>query len=208
MTNSANELIPHLVHGIPELNFPPIDPMRFSNLSVTVGESSINIKAELRDIVVEGLKDMKFIESKLDFDTGIFENKIVIPRINVKCQYHFSGHILLFEIDGGAQAELNANDISATLTKFGNYHTKNGIKYIKFGKSDVKVDAKDVSVRFDDLFRNNELLTQTVNQAINDNIQTLKEELDSLIGKTIEEVIFKGYLKIFDQLPFDVLFPN
>uniref|UniRef100_A0A1Y1KJ36 Uncharacterized protein n=1 Tax=Photinus pyralis TaxID=7054 RepID=A0A1Y1KJ36_PHOPY len=208
MVNSIAELIPYLIKGIPELNFPPIDPMHGRNVSFTVRQSSIKVYAELGNGVVTGLKDMKVEYAKLDFDSGIFETKVTVPRLIIKGQYRFKGTVMLFDIDGGGDGEINATDASAVLTQFGEYYMKDGVRYIKFDKADLKAHAEGLSIRLDDLFKNNEALTQSVNKLINDNIQTLKFELDELLGKAIQQTALRDFLEIYNMFPIDVLFPN
>ncbi|KAK5646927.1 hypothetical protein RI129_005391 [Pyrocoelia pectoralis] len=208
MVDSTDNLMPYLVRGIPELNYPPVDPLHCRNVSVTIGESSIKIEAHLANGVITGLKDMKMLDCHPNFDTGVIETKVIIPKMNLKADYNLKGKILLFDIDGEGITEFNSTNMIVIITQYGRYHTKEGAKYMKFDKTSIKVDAEDMSVNFSNLFRNNEAITQSINQAINDNIKTLKEELDILIAQTIETVVIGDYVAIYDMFPIDTLFPN
>uniref|UniRef100_A0A1Y1MN43 Uncharacterized protein n=1 Tax=Photinus pyralis TaxID=7054 RepID=A0A1Y1MN43_PHOPY len=208
MVNSFDALFPYMIKGIPELNYPPIDPLHCRNLSLTLGQASVQIHADLANGVLTGLGKARAEYSHLNFSTATFITKVVIPEVKLKGLYRFKGKILLFEIDGDGAGEFNATDLSVVFTQFGEYYNKNGARYIRFKKTHFTTEMGHMSLYLADLFKNNELLTQSVNQAINDNIESLKNELEQIIGKNVEDIILSDYIKIYDMFPVDVLFPD
>lgn len=71
------------------------------------------------------------------------------------------------------------------------------------------VNIQHIRVKLDNLFGpNNQALTDSVNNAINNNIDSLQEDLEPIIKETLVEVIRGYFNRVYRLFPMDQLYLN
>ncbi|KAF2898024.1 hypothetical protein ILUMI_08150 [Ignelater luminosus] len=205
--------MPNLIKGIPEMDMPPVDPLEFSSIQIDTGNTgSVNLNIELLHGTASGLRNFKIENLKASFgndgDNITFTCIVEVPQLNIEGTYKLNGKILLFELNGQGHLSFNTTDIRTdTVWRVSTYLKKNKrhINLDKIELNDVKI--KNIRVKFDNLFGpNNELLTDTVNNALNDNIDNLQEELEPIIKETFIQVIRQYFNRVYRLFPLDELY--
>lgn len=82
---------------------------------------------------------------------------------------------------------------------------RNGEDYITFDDVSLELQTKSASVNFGNIFGD---FSDTANQAFNDNMDVLKEEMTPIASKILGQVLHKIYNRVFELFPADVLFPE
>lgn len=71
-----------------------------------------------------------------------------------------------------------------------------------------KVSIGKISVRFDDLFKNNQDLTENTNRLINENTDILFSEIQPIVQTTLGDVATNVLKNVNDRFSIEELFPN
>lgn len=215
------------------MDVPAIDPLEFSSITVDTGNTgSVNIHLELLQGTVTGLKDIKIENLKANFGDEIrFSTTLIVPQANIKGSYRMKGNILLFDLNGEGQVSFNASKyqfvtlfifkiINTFYFTLGDIRTDSvwiGTTYLKKNKEHISLDKilfndvqiKNIRVRFANLFGpNSEGLTNTANNAINDNVETLRPELEPILKETLVHIIRAYFNRVYKLFPMNQLYPS
>lgn len=153
---------------------------------------------------------------------------MTVPKINIEGTYKLKGKILLFELNGQGHISFNASKyqfdllfiftiINASYFILGDIRTDSlwlGNTYLKKNKKHINIDRiqfndvqiKNIRVNYEDLFES-QALTETVTNAINENVDTLRDELEPIIKETLIQVILEYFNRVYSLFPMDQLFP-
>ncbi|KAF2886483.1 hypothetical protein ILUMI_19690 [Ignelater luminosus] len=203
--------MPYLVKGIPDMDVPAIDPLHFSSIKVETGNTgSANLNIDLLNGTVTGLRNLKIENLKTNFGDDIrFTTNLIVPEANIEGTYKMKGNLLLFELNGEGHMSLNATDIRTDSVWIGTNYLKKDKKHIKLDKIHFnEVQIKTIRVKFENLFGpNTEPLTNTANNAINENIDNLRAELEPIIKETLVHIISEYFNRVYRLFPMDQLYP-
>ncbi|KAF2886123.1 hypothetical protein ILUMI_20050 [Ignelater luminosus] len=212
-TKTVYEIMPNLIKGIPEMDIPPIDPLEFSSIKIDTGNTgSVSLDIELLSGTASGLRNLKIENLKATFgndgDNITFTGILEVPQVNIEGTYKLNGKILLFELNGQGHVSFNATDIRTDSVWRASTYLKKNKRHISLDKIDYNdVKIKNIRVKFDNLFGpNNEVLTDTVNNAINDNVDNLRGELEPIIKETLIQVILQSFNRVYRLFTLDELY--
>lgn len=88
----------------------------------------------------------------------------------------------------------------------GKFVTRNNKEYVEWSNPSLDLTVGGISVHFADLFKGNKELTETTNQAINENSQEILKELKPLVEETISSIVFNILQQVFHTFSVDELF--
>lgn len=91
---------------------------------------------------------------------------------------------------------------------YGTPTIKEGKDHVVYEKMGVNTTIESGNVHFENLFDGNPALTESANQAFNDNMDILKEELYPIMNDIIGTIVKGSFNRIFDLFPVDELFPR
>lgn len=207
MIRTAYEILPNLKKGIPELALAPLDPLLISNVSFSIGSESMTLDVKLRNLKVMdlGFFEVKNLTTKIN--EGIINFEFYLPQLRIVADYEIKGKLLVFAVAGIGPCALNGSGVSVTTVWRGKLYEKDGVKHTRYDKLDVEFHIKNVTINFENLFDDNEELTQAANKIFNENINILREELDSVIKTIIGDVLTDYVNKLYSQYSNDELFP-
>lgn len=212
------------------MDVPPIDPLEISSIQVDTGNTgSVNLVIALSNCRVSGLRNLKIENLKANLEDNIsFSAILTVPKINIEGTYKLKGKILLFELNGQGHISFNASKyqfdllfiftiINASYFILGDIRTDSlwlGNTYLKKNKKHINIDRiqfndvqiKNIRVNYEDLFES-QALTETVTNAINENVDTLRDELEPIIKETLIQVILEYFNRVYSLFPMDQLFP-
>ncbi|CAH2009024.1 unnamed protein product [Acanthoscelides obtectus] len=205
--NSANELKPLLVKGIPELSIPSCEPLLIPEVVIDQGTGAVSLKSVYKDIKVYGPTQFMIKQVVVDFDKDRMKIKIFLPHLRVECKYLIDGRILMMPISGNGMSNANYSDIDATAIVRAERVKKDGDIYYNIKDFFVDFTIGHASIQLDDLFNGDEDLGRAMNSFLNENWKQVANEVKPVLEDNLA-IIFKKFAnKIFHKYPIKVLLP-
>ncbi|KAK4879888.1 hypothetical protein RN001_008034 [Aquatica leii] len=208
MIKTIDNILKHGAGGIPEMNLQSLDPLYVKDVAVDTNGNLIKIHAELKSLVMQNIKSVVISYLKSDPSNGRFTATLYFPSVTAQGNYEIKGQILTFAIESKGTLDFDAKNITTEIEWYGKLYDKNGNTHLLIERIETKTDIKEMKLRFYNLFENNEVLTETVNTIINDNIQELKKDLNNIIENTIGDCALSYFNDVYEVFTFDELFPE
>lgn len=101
-----------------------------------------------------------------------------------------------------------SDNYKARIRLTGSYYQKNGVQYIKFDESQVKLASGPMHVRFENLFNGQKALEDVANNVINQNSEMMKGEVFPPIEKQLAARLLTLINIFLSYASFDELFPR
>ncbi|XP_060517819.1 uncharacterized protein LOC132696799 [Cylas formicarius] len=201
--NSIEALRPKLVHGIPELSVPGIDPFKLDKIVIFDGSDSNQLTASLNNVEVRNAGNFEITKLKLDLDKRIYRVGVRFDLLDMEGDYSVHARILVAPIDGDGKFYANATDVE------GNVIIQSSLEnnYLRFKSIDFKIKIGDYNVRLENLFKGDPILSQAANQLINTNKNELIQLSIPFIERKCSEIFLQLSNKITENLKYDELFP-
>ncbi|KAF5308808.1 hypothetical protein FQR65_LT06041 [Abscondita terminalis] len=203
---TSNDIIKHGHEPIPEMDLPILDPLQIETISIDTDGSSIKVHLDLIECVFENVVNAVTTHVVPDLENVRFSGQFFFPSLAAKSKYKMEGRILNFDIQAEGSLKFDSKNVTCDLEWYGSYYTKNDKKHIQIDRIETKTDIKEIKLHFYKLFGDNEALTESVNAIINENIQDIKKDLDSLIEKTVAETIITYFNRVYKVFPVDELY--
>lgn len=119
--------------------------------------------------------------------------------------YEMSGRILLLPITGNGRANITLVNSKIEHRLIGEPFEKDGVKYMRLKEYRVTFDPQRVYMHFENLF-NDATLSQTMNRFLNDNWETVFNELKTGYSKSFGKIFREISNRIFEKVPMDTMF--
>lgn len=129
----------------------------------------------------------------------------VTDRIQMLGDYEMSGRILLLPITGNGRANITLVNTAIEHRLIGEPFEKNGVKYMRLKDYRVSFNPKRVYMYFENLF-NDPTLSQTMNRFLNDNWETVFNELKVGYAKSFGKIFRELSNRLFEKIPMDSIF--
>ncbi|KAJ9577484.1 hypothetical protein L9F63_005985 [Diploptera punctata] len=205
--NSIESLRPYLLKGIPELQVPPIEPLRLPEVVVAQGGG---IKAVGKDVDVGGpgsfiIKKLKLHEypDKYEIDIGVD-----LPFLTFDGQYEVNGRLLVVPLNGKGPVHANATDCKADVVLHAQLVKRKNARYLHFNAMDIDLYIGNYYVKLENLFNGDRLLGDATNAALNENQKEFINYLKPIIETTVGNVILEIANRITQSFDFDTLLPE
>lgn len=78
----------------------------------------------------------------------------------------------------------------------------------ELGSELIYVDVETVKWRLGDLFKGNKELNDHINKVIEENIESLTDEIKPVVAETIKSIFLQFLNQVYDKFPLDVLYPK
>ncbi|XP_065371577.1 protein takeout-like [Calliphora vicina] len=191
------------------INLPKIDPLNVPLLNIQPGpESPVNIDLILKNNLLTGLKDAKAI-SVSGFERDMSKKHEIIlqiPQVHMTGDYNVKGQVIALPVEGNGKHEITLNDINVILHFTGTPYVKNGRTYMKIDDLTVGLTPKKVVFNFDNLFHGDKVLTENVNNFVNENWLEIFTEIRSSLINGLSPVLQKIVNDVFSKLPYEEFF--
>ncbi|CAG9862908.1 unnamed protein product [Phyllotreta striolata] len=194
-----------LKEGIPQMGIPSINPLIIPIADLKIGD----LHATLKNIKVWHVPEFVLENLKVDLGDSIrVELKVVFHKIFAEADYDIKGKILILNLDGSGPGQINVTELAATVVATGKKVIKNGKSFLSL--DDFKIDPTigRLDLKFENLFPNNQELSDNANKVLNDNQEVIVEEFAPLVIDIIKELISSIFKNIFRRYSYDVLFPS
>ncbi|XP_037951840.1 protein takeout-like [Teleopsis dalmanni] len=192
-------------NSLPELKeeFGSLDPMKLDQLLFKQDNNeAVTIRANLTNLLVRGLKELKIKESRVSKKDFSWETKIFIPHFRIDGNYKMEGRILLIPLSGNGKMFIELENLDIIM------HTKTRLfergNFTFYNVTNIRVDLNlgGLKTYFDNLFNGRSLeVERSTNQFFNENWPEFFEALRPLISETVERVLFDILHKVFDIIP-------
>lgn len=91
-----------------------------------------------------------------------------------------------------------------------------GSRVMKHGKEHFKIDAdhnivvgvEKIKLNLGNLFKDNKELNDNLNKVIDENIDTLAEDVKPVVGETIRSLFLRFVNQVYNKFPIEVLYPS
>lgn len=201
--NSVIALREKLRQGIPELDIPPVEPLKISQIQLT---DQPNFKAIATDINLLGLLSYKINYLHLDMEKQEVNIDTVFNHIKLNAMYEINAKIIV-PIVGKGPIMLESKDVGAKVKLNYKLAEHGGKKYAYFSSITIDLDVKDYDVEFTaDNF--DDTLQDAIRQAMGDSHKEILAATKPNLEKGISEIVLSMANKICKHFTFDELFPD
>ncbi|KAK6640355.1 hypothetical protein RUM44_012048 [Polyplax serrata] len=206
VVNSANNLIPVLVKGIKDLNFPPLDPLRIPEMKVDQSNAPISIRLKLLDTIHTGLGTMKFHAASIDLDKNRWILNATLPNYALFGRYMANGRIILLPIIGDGHANFTLTNTKVDFIMQG--HAKKEDDLLVHHLSNLKVifGFDKCFISMTNLFGGNKQLSETVDQFIRTNSREVFEGLKVSLEKVYSSIYLNLIRRLVSNVPVSSIF--
>ncbi|XP_045471924.1 protein takeout-like [Harmonia axyridis] len=205
VAKAMNQVKSHLAEGIPEFQLPSMNPLMLSEASLETGE---NFKCSFKNIEVYYADEFVLKSVNVNLKKDQVDMTLRFPRLRIKSIYKVTGKLLILQLDGSGPADGNFTNVECIISMSGSRFIKNNKEYVNFNKNELKLNLGHPVMKFENLFGANEELNVQTNRIINENIESILEELSPVLNKVIKEFVFGLIGRVFDRFSLDELFPK
>lgn len=206
LVDAVNKAIQILKDGNKEFGIPTLDPLAVKSLVIDAGTAPINLRQTLKNVLVSDMiSTSKIKRYRTDLDNHLIICDSVTDRIQMLGDYEMSGRILLLPITGNGRANITLVNSKIEHRLIGEPFEKDGVKYMRLKEYRVTFDPKRVYMHFENLF-NDATLSQTMNRFLNDNWETVFNELKTGYSKSFGKIFREISNRIFEKVPMDTMF--
>ncbi|KAK9503719.1 hypothetical protein O3M35_010221 [Rhynocoris fuscipes] len=202
---------PYLIKGIPKIRVPALEPLEIPQLDINRDQPNLKVKALLKNIKINGASAFKVTKLRCDPNALNVEMTIQLPFTTVTCDYDVDGRLLVVPLVGKGVFRGNFTDIVADVKATGEIiSSKKGVKYIAIKTVRTKVKVGDQVVRFvnTDNNRNNDLITQTAANFINQNRRQVLEIVLPIAEETADAIVKSMGNNVLRSIPYNELLPQ
>ncbi|XP_018790488.1 PREDICTED: protein takeout [Bactrocera latifrons] len=206
LVDAVNNAILLLKDGNKEFGIPPLEPLAVKSLVIDSGNAPITLKQTMKNLLVHDMISTSKVQRyRTDLNNHLIICDSKTDRIEMVGDYEMSGRILLLPITGNGKANLTLINTRIEHRLIGEPFMRDGVKYMRLKEYRVDLNPKRVYMQFDNLF-NDRLLSQTMNRFLNDNWETVFNELKVGYASSFGKIFRDISNKLFEEIPFDSIF--
>ncbi|GJQ88013.1 hypothetical protein Trydic_g12937 [Trypoxylus dichotomus] len=206
--NTFIKLKPYLAKGIPEFDIPPITEFRIEQLHLDQGNTpNINFIADLYNVTFRGGENVMIPYTNLDFKALTIEEGLIFPKLVMKGDYKAKGKVLVFDFEGEGEVKGQFDDVKINGTWKWKIIKKKMKDHIQIDTTDLQVYPGKMWIHFNNLFRGSEEITESINNAINENTDILYNDFKPVLQTTLSSVFSQYINRVYGLYPLDVLLP-
>uniref|UniRef100_A0A1A9WEJ7 Uncharacterized protein n=1 Tax=Glossina brevipalpis TaxID=37001 RepID=A0A1A9WEJ7_9MUSC len=169
---------------------------------------SVYMQSSYKDIQLYGLRN--FTIKKLDFN--LINNKLKavmkFPKIFMKSEYTIDGKIMMLPIVGAGPCNANFTDVEIDLNILWEIVSKENQAYFKINDIEVHYQVGNAQIHLLHLFNGDNALSESMNQYINENWDTISEDFRPLLQEALREFIKTASDKLFTVYSYNDLLPE
>ncbi|XP_071440006.1 protein takeout-like [Hetaerina americana] len=201
--NTFNHLRPYLVKGIPELEMPPIEPLKIDKMAMENGHGPVNVRAVFTNLTVHGASNYSVVAVKSDLATYRLDLGMKIPKITATGHYEVTGNVLLLPVRSRGDFLSSFSDVTALAKIYGKEEKEAFGRMGPFMRTEkLVVDFALGKARFRvrDLLNGDNLLGVAMNQFLNQNsieiINEMKPAASASIARLFKKILNDAFLRI------------
>lgn len=196
--------------GIPSLDIPSIDPLKFDNVEINQGGNNarFKLKSSFKNVEISGFSASKLKRTAIKFDKFALKSELFTDRLDFVGDYEMDGQIIFLPIRGEGRANISMHQMTSKHELKGEYvvNPKDGETYMNVTSYKIKLKPKWVTFDFQNLFNGDRILGQTMNDFMNQNWKAVFEGLASEYEKFFNARYTTLSKKVFDRIPMKKIF--
>lgn len=202
---AIQEALPAFVKGIPELDFPALDPFYTKEQHDEYRNGEILGNFLVYDAYTYGLAKarIKAVRPVFEGDNFRLEVDYESPKFFSEGKYKADGRIGSFKLGGEGYFNLSAEDVSVTWKIEG----KVVDDHWKVEHFHVSPQLGKLKVYFSNLFNGNDELNKAAMQFVNEYWPSLTQSVLPIASKSWDKVCTELANRIFSKVPFSKVFP-
>ncbi|XP_012273717.1 protein takeout [Orussus abietinus] len=194
--------------GLKSFRILPLEPLAVDSVKIGESQGPVTLKQEYKNIKLHGLtQGLQVKNYNIDFNNWVLRSDGYCPQVDFVADYKVDGRVLLLPIRGAGKSNITMYDLETKNTIYCEEYEKNGEKYLRVKKYDIKFHPRKVILQFDNLFDGDTVLGEEMNKFINQNSDLLFKELQSPYEETFGLVFTKISNDIFSRIPISKIFP-
>uniref|UniRef100_A0A1B6FCP9 Uncharacterized protein n=1 Tax=Cuerna arida TaxID=1464854 RepID=A0A1B6FCP9_9HEMI len=198
-------VIRKLIHGDPKYRIPDMDPMKITELVINQGNQQFGLNLTLKNFGIHGLKETKFVGSRMDLKKKHVEWDFFVPRLMILGKYISSGKVLVLPISGNGNGNITLVNVNITYKFDYKLEKVKGEDYLKITSKKLVFDTTRLYTRMDNLFNGDKVLGDAMLQFLDENWRDVVKELGPAVGDAISSVFTLILTNIASVVPFKEL---
>ncbi|XP_045479616.1 protein takeout-like [Harmonia axyridis] len=200
---NGNKAIPLVAKGDPEYGIPNMVPLKISFMNLI---DTPNLHINLRNIEVHGLKKVKVIDYKSDFEKSLFFLSMKVDNITVVGNYEADGKISIMPLKGKGTFSMYLKNGIYNVRMSTKIIEKNGDKYFKLTECKIDYKFEKIVFHLDNLFEGNKELGDHVNNFLNENWEYIAADFGPAIERDISKIVSDIFIRITSVVPMKNIF--
>ncbi|KAF5281779.1 hypothetical protein FQR65_LT14526 [Abscondita terminalis] len=209
LKTAIQDALPLVKDGLPEFNFPSIEPIEIEALTIEQGANAVHMVQNYKNVKLHGISKAKLNTVDLQHN----ENEVVLTlhahfdELRLESDYDLNGRFMVMPVSGKGKSVTILRDVSATSVIKTKHRKKKGVLYSNIEEFLVTIKPKKVETHFDNLFDGDKAMGDEVNRVMNENWEAVFEDVKDSY-ETALGIIFKNIVaNIYNKVPFNEMFP-
>ncbi|CRK96492.1 CLUMA_CG009874, isoform A [Clunio marinus] len=196
-------------NGNKMFNVPPIDPYHIVQIDAdhAKGNPNFNLRSAFVNLDVLDLSKMHIsrVATKFDKKFGL-KFEVLIKETTFVGNYTMNGKMVVLPIEGGGRTKILLKNTKGLFDLRGDFYEEKGETYIKVTKFKFHLEPNPATFYFEDIFKTDARLSDTINQFMNDNWELVASAMlpgyEEKLGETFKDITNN----IFSRVPMNKIF--
>jgi hypothetical protein len=198
-----------LKDGNKEFDMEPLDPFHIDYIesdSLGGSQSNFYLKSAFKNIDLNSFSTGKVLRVSTKFDKKFaIRAETFIENFSVIGDYKMTGKLIL-PLNGEGKCNITMQNVTSVFTARGSYFDKNSETYLNITSISFKLIPSHVSYYFENLFKNDKTLSDTINNFMNENWKLVADNLLPSYEVKFGEIFVFLANKIFHNVPTNRIF--
>ncbi|KNC23523.1 hypothetical protein FF38_00783 [Lucilia cuprina] len=209
--NNIMKIMKLYPHGYPDIGLPEISAITVNDviLSSSKADSPIHFDLKFNTFTITGLDKQKILRAH-GFNknlTQTIELDFFATELKIDGDYEMEGKLLVLPLNGKGVGNIVMKDLTSKYKIKINLENRNNKLYGVIDKLKLWVlEPKKIIINLQNVVNNNEVLSKTVNEVVNENWRDVWKELQSNTIKFVEDNFRRILNDILNTLPVDEFF--
>lgn len=195
--------------GNAEFNLPKLEPFRVKYVETETvgGTSNFYLKSTLKDVDIHGLTSGKLSRTATKFNKSYgLRVEGFVDKIQIIGDYTMNGKILVLPINGEGKCNVTMTNVTCFIDSRGKYFERDGETFLNITHFTLKLTPQHVTYYFANLFKNDQKLSATINDFMNEQWKLVTDNLLPPYMTRIGDMFADISNKIFNNIPFNKIF--
>jgi hypothetical protein len=201
-----------LKDGASQFGLPKIDPyfIKYIESDTIGGAANFVLKSSIKNTNMLGFGTTQIIKMNTKFGKNNFaiRTESNLNSLQLIGDYMMKGQILVLPIDGEGKCNVTMVNPNVYTQMKGKYFEKDGEKYLNATTFEIDLKPRKAYFNFENLFKNDKKLSDTINHFMNENWQLVIDNLIPGYEKSLGLVFKDEANKIFNNVPFNKIFKD
>ncbi|XP_020278637.1 uncharacterized protein LOC109852160 [Pseudomyrmex gracilis] len=204
LKDAAEEAWPRFLKGLPEFDFPSLDPLVYTHGTATFETGEIRGEVTLSNTTAKGLKENRFTNARANLLDNIFrlELDFVVPRILLEGYVTAQGSLGAFRMNGKGPFNLTIDNVEGTYDLTG--HVTNDTWVVEHFTTLPSV--RKMKIYLEEIFNSKEINDLAIS-FINEYWPALYRVMLPVAAKEWDKWLTDLSNRLFSKVSFSALFP-